>query len=86
MSPQIERMLGYTPTEWRADPMLWIERLHPDDRERVVAASNAADRDGTTFHEEYRAIARDGRVVWIRDESVVGGARSARASRCARTA
>ena len=51
--------------------MLWIERVHPDDRARVVSASDAADRDGTPFHEEYRAIARDGRIVWIRDESTV---------------
>jgi PAS domain S-box-containing protein len=63
-SPQIEEMLGYTPEEWLTGK-LWPERLHPDDRERVLAAderfeSGAAER----FSEEYRLIAKDGSVVW----------------------
>ena len=32
ISPQIEEMLGYTPAEWLADPRLWFECIHPDDR------------------------------------------------------
>jgi PAS domain S-box-containing protein len=36
VSPQIEAMLGYSPEEWLADPDLWEERLHPDDRAEVV--------------------------------------------------
>jgi PAS domain-containing protein len=36
-SPQIEQILGYTPEEWCADPDLWADRLHPDDREWVLA-------------------------------------------------
>ncbi len=70
VSPQIEQILGFAPDEWVSDPRLWIESVHPGDRGRVVAASNASDRSGAPFCEEYRMIARDGRVVWIRDESV----------------
>ena len=36
-SPQIEKMLGYTPEEWR-EGKLWPKCLHPDDRERILAA------------------------------------------------
>jgi diguanylate cyclase (GGDEF)-like protein/PAS domain S-box-containing protein len=69
-SPQIEEMLGYTPEEWLTGK-LWPERLHPDDRERVLAAderfeSGAAER----FSEEYRLIAKDGSVVWVREDAV----------------
>jgi PAS domain S-box-containing protein len=71
VSPQIERLLGFTADEWTGDPRLWITRLHPDDRDRVVAASNRTDRAGTPFREEYRALTKDGRYVWIRDESTV---------------
>jgi PAS domain S-box-containing protein len=71
VSPQIERLLGFESQEWSGDPRLWIERLHPEDRERVVAASNRADRAGTPFLEEYRTRTKDGRYVWIRDEAVV---------------
>ncbi len=71
VSPQIQRLLGYTSAEWAADPDLWIRSLHPDDRDRVLAAWKLADGTGTDFHEVYRSITKDGRVVWIRDEAVV---------------
>ena len=71
VSPQLELMLGYTPAEWSGDPQFWIERLHPDDRDRVIAASDEADRTGAPFDEEYRIHAKDGRIAWIRDEAVV---------------
>jgi PAS domain S-box-containing protein len=70
VSPQIEQLLGYAPQEWIEDPDLWKRILHPDDRVRVLAASRASDVDGTAFHEEYRCITRDGRTIWLRDDSV----------------
>jgi PAS domain-containing protein len=36
VSPQIETILGYTSTEWVADPEFWQTRLHPEDREAVM--------------------------------------------------
>ena len=35
VSSQIERLLGYTPREWCADPTLWRASLHADDRDRI---------------------------------------------------
>ncbi len=57
---------------WCADPDLWAKRLHPDDREWVLAREAGlvnARADGAAL--EYRMIHRDGRVVWIRDDSVI---------------
>jgi diguanylate cyclase (GGDEF)-like protein/PAS domain S-box-containing protein len=71
-SPQIEHILGYSAEEWCADPDLWAERLHADDHDWVLAreAGLAANGcDGAAL--EYRMIHRDGRVVWIRDDSVI---------------
>jgi len=70
ISPQIEAILGYTPQEWYADPLLWSQRLHPDDRDRVLSEeAGLADRKATTPAEEYRMFHRDGHVVWIRDDA-----------------
>jgi len=69
VSPQIEQLLGFTSQQWTTDPAFWIGCIHPQDRERVLAASAVADGDGTLFLEEYRLIDGDGRVRWIRDES-----------------
>ncbi|MBI5394016.1 MAG: PAS domain S-box protein [Verrucomicrobia bacterium] len=71
ISPQIETMTGFTAAEWTADSGLWASRLHPDDRERVVAASNRCKTVGQVLREEYRMVARDGREVWVRDEAAV---------------
>ena len=71
ISPQIERLIGYTSDEWEHDPGLWPRLLHPDDRERALAAQVRHNETGQAFREEYRLIAKDGSTVWIRDEAVV---------------
>jgi PAS domain S-box-containing protein len=70
-SPQILALLGYTAEEWEADPMMWEQRLHPDDREAVLARTEASERDGAPFEMEYRYLAKDGSVVWVRDSAVL---------------
>jgi diguanylate cyclase (GGDEF)-like protein/PAS domain S-box-containing protein len=71
ISPQVEELLGITPEEWCSDPDLWYRHLHEDDRERTRNAYLRARDAGEPFSEEYRMIAKDGRVVWFRDEFVV---------------
>ena len=72
VSPQIEAVLGYTPEEWRANPRLWGERLHPADRERVLTSEwGMAVGKLTSAAEEYRMLHRDGHVVWIRDDALL---------------
>jgi PAS domain S-box-containing protein len=71
ISPQIESILGFTPEEWLGAASRWENCLHPDDRERVIAACARANVDRTSWREEYRLIARDGRTVWIHDQAVL---------------
>jgi PAS domain S-box-containing protein len=71
VSPQIEAVLGYSPGEWTADPLLFRKTLHPEDRERVLAEDARTNRTGESFQMEYKQVAKDGRVVWVRDESVL---------------
>jgi PAS domain S-box-containing protein len=71
VSPQIEGVLGYSLEEWLADPQLFERILHPDDRERVLAEDERTNRTGEPFRMEYRHLAKDGRIVWVRDEAVL---------------
>jgi diguanylate cyclase (GGDEF)-like protein/PAS domain S-box-containing protein len=70
-SAQIEPLLGYTVEEWRDDPDLFVRTLHPDDRDRVLAAHARTHRTHEPLSLEYRLVARDESVVWVRDDGVV---------------
>ncbi len=70
-SPQVSEVLGYEPREFEANPGLWRELLHPEDRERVLARNERTNRTGEAFSIEYRMISRDGRAVWLHDEAIL---------------
>ncbi len=66
VSPGFWSIWGRTPDELHEQPELWLEAIHPEDRERVKEAFNS-DRAG--FHAEYRIVRPDGSVRWISDRS-----------------
>jgi diguanylate cyclase (GGDEF)-like protein/PAS domain S-box-containing protein len=71
VSPQLHAMTGFTPGEWLAEPDMWVRRLHPEDRERVLRQFRDACTTGGRFASEYRILDYQGRVVWWRDEGRV---------------
>jgi PAS domain S-box-containing protein len=70
VSPQVQDLLGFSPEEWLAEPDLFWRLVHPEDRERVAAELSAANGSGRPLRSEYRLLSRQGRVVWVLDESV----------------
>ncbi|HET9496805.1 MAG TPA: EAL domain-containing protein [Candidatus Limnocylindria bacterium] len=73
VSPRIEALLGFSAGEWMADSSLWMRQIHPDDRKRVQQEEEEewSREPGVVSASEYRMLARDGQVVWIRDEAVI---------------
>ncbi|HEV8563337.1 MAG TPA: EAL domain-containing protein [Actinomycetota bacterium] len=71
VSPNIEELFGATREQWLTGPTIWLDTIHPDDRERVAAANDRAIATGEPFHAEYRATSRDGRSVFIREDAVL---------------
>jgi two-component system, cell cycle sensor histidine kinase and response regulator CckA len=70
ISPQVEQILGYTSQECLDRPALFIEEIvHPSDRAYVLEGI-ALDNAGHGGAVEYRCRAKDGRVVWIHDNSI----------------
>ena len=68
-SHQIGTMLGYRAEEWLAQRGLFSRLVHEEDRERVSEEIARAAAASTPFRSEYRMLARDGRVVWVRDHA-----------------
>ncbi len=71
VSPRYEQLLGYTAEERMADPEMWLRLIHPDDQAWVQTESKRTNETGDPFIVEYRMLAKDGRVVWVRDEAVI---------------
>jgi diguanylate cyclase (GGDEF)-like protein/PAS domain S-box-containing protein len=65
VSPQIEELLGFPVDRWLDESDLWSERLHPEDRERVLAHELLTFTEAIPYEGEFRMVAADGRVVWI---------------------
>ncbi|MEW6209190.1 MAG: PAS domain S-box protein [Acidobacteriota bacterium] len=68
LSPQA-RTLGYSLEGWREETSLWINLIHPHDRERVLEEIRSARERKGRFETEYRVVACDGSVLWIHDRS-----------------
>jgi diguanylate cyclase (GGDEF)-like protein/PAS domain S-box-containing protein len=71
IGPQVEQLLGYPREAWLTEDELWLDVLHPDDRERMIAEDVAARSALAPHFAEYRMIARDGRVVWVSEKATV---------------
>lgn len=67
VSGQAERLLGYPISQWLAEPTFWRDHIHPDDRDWAVDFCATAVREKRSHDFEYRMLAADGRVVWLRD-------------------
>ena len=82
ISPRVVDIFGYPRESWLEDSFL-AEVLHPEDRERVLPARSAAlERADGRLTTDFRIVASDGRVVWVRnDEWVVRGERGTAAAR-----
>ncbi|MFI5054702.1 MAG: PAS domain-containing protein, partial [Acidimicrobiia bacterium] len=71
ISPQARSIFGYDQGEWAHTPEFWHDRIHPDDRDGVVAADEETDRTGEPFVTEYRFRVADGSYRWVHDEAVM---------------
>jgi PAS domain S-box-containing protein len=71
VSRQSAGILGYSPETWLERPNFWEEKLHPQDANRVVESMNKMVSQGHDYTSEYRMMAVDDRVVWLRESGTV---------------
>jgi PAS domain S-box-containing protein len=69
INPQLKTITGYDPAEWLADDDLWEKIVFPDDRERVMEEYSRTYAAKEPSISEYRIITRDGRIIWVSDET-----------------
>ncbi len=68
-SPKVQDLLGYTAEEWESDPGILGRTVHPEDVQYAIDSGERVRRTGEPFRGEYRYVHRDGRIVWMQDET-----------------
>ncbi|MCQ4161028.1 PAS domain S-box protein [Roseomonas sp. GC11] len=68
LSPAFERIWGIPRERLLESPEIWMDTIHPADRDPVKASWANSARDGL-FDAEYRILRPDGSMRWIRDVS-----------------
>ena len=69
LSPQITTVTGFHPERWISNPAFFVNRLHPNDRMRIMEEITRCREQGIPLACEYRVLAQDGGSVWVRDEA-----------------
>ncbi len=67
VSDQAERVLGYPLERWVSERSFWKDHIFEDDRKWAVDQCVSATEQKRNHDFEYRMVASDGRIVWLRD-------------------
>ena len=68
VSPSAVEILGHPRWRWTDEPTFWADVIvHSEDREEAIAYCALATARCRDHAFEYRAVSRDGRVVWLKD-------------------
>jgi PAS domain S-box-containing protein len=66
VNQQAEELFGYPAQAWLRDPDFFAGLVHPDDREWVLDYWRDCADEGRSYEFEFRMVAADGRVLWMR--------------------
>ncbi|MCW9705618.1 PAS domain-containing sensor histidine kinase [Fodinibius salsisoli] len=67
MSPNVEQVLGFKEEAFKADDNLWLDRIHKNDRDKVIKGYNELGRSTFTVI-EFRFKHKEGHYIWLQDE------------------
>ncbi|MFV8271420.1 PAS domain S-box protein [Flavobacterium sp. GT2N3] len=67
ISQKTEKILGYTADEWLSSKTFWADHIHPEDRQWTIDYCILKTKENLNHDFEYRMIAKNGAVVWLRD-------------------
>ena len=66
-SKHAEEILGYPVECWLGTPKFWVDHICSEDKESVISLTSSAIAEKRKHDFEYRMIASDGSIVWLRN-------------------
>lgn len=70
-STNMEALLGFQPGEFDGSYALFVSRLHPEDRDRVLNAINLSVVTGAEYNIEFRVVYPNGQIRWAQSKGQV---------------
>lgn len=67
ISDNAERLLGYPKAMWIEQPTFWADHIYSEDKEWAIDYCVRCTKNKVPHDFEYRMIAADGRLIWLRD-------------------
>lgn len=68
----IAELTGYSFEEFqKISPEIWLEHIHPEDREKVIEKVNIFFEKGERLREEFRFRRKDGSYIYVEDRGVL---------------
>ncbi|MGB9940125.1 PAS domain-containing protein [Methanosarcina sp.] len=68
----IAELTGYSCEEFqKISPEIWLEHIHPDDREKVIEKVRFFFEKGERLREEFRFRRKDGNYIYVEDRGVL---------------
>ncbi len=67
ISPQIERITGFSDVEWMATSDFWQTHIHPSDRENAIQTCHLEIQNLSDHSFNYRFLTKEGKIIWLND-------------------
>lgn len=66
-NPRCQAICGFNPEENNGE--IWLQFIHPEDKERVIADWSAYTYEGQEYSDEFRLAKPDNSILWVRVRS-----------------
>lgn len=67
VSPQVEKITGYTQSDWIGTPDFWKNHIHPEERDQMVNFCHSETVSMRDHIFDYRFRKKDGSYIWLND-------------------
>lgn len=67
INDEIEKLTGYSKTDFLDNKISYIDLIHPEDKERTILEQKEAILKGVQIHLVYRIIHRTNKIVWVEE-------------------
>ena len=67
LSDEIEKLTGYSKTDFLSNTLNFIDLIHPKDKNEVLLSQGRAINNGKQIHSIYRIINKKNEIVWVEE-------------------